>query len=150
MERPVQSLVSARRRARCQCGGDAQSSRDFPSGLPRVSAGEGGPSSTLAEGRQSRTSSRHSRRGSSNLPTWAELRGVVVLRRRFRLGRHPYSACGPVARALGRGAASYSEWASIRRKVLARAGWRCQASGVQRRLDIHHIVKRSQGGSTST
>jgi hypothetical protein len=32
-------------------------------------------------------------------------------------------------------------------QVLARAGWRCQACGVRRRLDVHHVVKRSQGGS---
>jgi len=50
-------------------------------------------------------------------------------------------------RALGRRAASASEWASIRMTVLARAGWRCQACGLRRRLDIHHVVKRSQGGS---
>jgi len=31
--------------------------------------------------------------------------------------------------------------------VLVRAGWRCQACGVRRRLDVHHVVKRSQGGS---
>jgi hypothetical protein len=31
--------------------------------------------------------------------------------------------------------------------VLARAGWRCLACGVGRRLDVHHVVKRSQGGS---
>jgi 5-methylcytosine-specific restriction endonuclease McrA len=31
--------------------------------------------------------------------------------------------------------------------VLARAGWRCQACGVRRRLDVHHVIKRSQGGS---
>ncbi len=35
----------------------------------------------------------------------------------------------------------------IRGEVLSRAGWRCQACGVRRRLDVHHIVKRSQGGS---
>jgi 5-methylcytosine-specific restriction endonuclease McrA len=31
--------------------------------------------------------------------------------------------------------------------VLARAGWRCQACGVRRRLDVHHVVKRSHGSS---
>ena len=38
---------------------------------------------------------------------------------------------------------------AIRAQVLARAvaGWRCQACGVRRRLDVHHMVKRSQGGS---
>jgi len=54
-------------------------------------------------------------------------------------------AGGP--RALGRRAASRSEWAAIRSKVLSGAGWRCQACGVRRRLDVHHVVKRSQGGS---
>ena len=54
-------------------------------------------------------------------------------------------ASGP--RARGRRAASWAEWASIREQVLARAGWRCQACRVRRRLDVHHVVKRSQGGS---
>jgi 5-methylcytosine-specific restriction endonuclease McrA len=48
---------------------------------------------------------------------------------------------------LGRRAASRSEWVTIRAEVLSRAGWRCQACGVRRRLDVHHIVKRSQGGT---
>ena len=30
---------------------------------------------------------------------------------------------------------------------MARAGWRCQACGRGGRLDVHHVVKRSQGGS---
>ena len=51
------------------------------------------------------------------------------------------------ARAMGRPAASVSEWKLIRQTVLARAGWRCQACGVRRRLDVHHVMKRSQGGS---
>ncbi len=51
------------------------------------------------------------------------------------------------SRALGRPAASVAEWKAIRQQVLARAGWRCQACGVRRRLDVHHVVKRSQGGS---
>jgi len=50
-------------------------------------------------------------------------------------------------RALGRPAASVVEWKAIRQQVLARADWRCQACGVRRRLDVHHVVKRSQGGS---
>jgi hypothetical protein len=48
---------------------------------------------------------------------------------------------------MGRPAASLSEWKLIRQTVLARAGWRCQACGVRRRLDVHHLMKRSQGGS---
>ena len=70
-----------------------------------------------------------------------------MLRRRTRHGlsiRRPMRA-GP--RARGRRAASWAEWASIREQVLARAGWRCQACRVRRRLDVHHVVKRSQGGS---
>ena len=48
---------------------------------------------------------------------------------------------------MGRPAASVAEWKAIRQQVLARAGWRCQACGVRRRLDVHHVVKRSHGGS---
>jgi HNH endonuclease len=59
-------------------------------------------------------------------------------RRRVRAG-------GP--RATGRPAASVAEWGAIRALVLARAGWRCQACGFRQRLDVHHVVKRAQGGS---
>jgi hypothetical protein len=31
--------------------------------------------------------------------------------------------------------------------VLARARWVCQACGLRRRLDVHHVIKRAQGGS---
>jgi hypothetical protein len=82
------------------------------------------------------------------LPTWAKSRSRIMLRRRTRLGlnaRQRMRAGGP--RAQGRQAASWPEWAAIRELVFARAGWRCQACGVRRRLDVHHLVKRSQGGS---
>ncbi len=44
-------------------------------------------------------------------------------------------------------APSLAEWKAIPAQVQARARWRCQACGVQRRLDVHHVVKRSRGGS---
>jgi 5-methylcytosine-specific restriction endonuclease McrA len=50
-------------------------------------------------------------------------------------------------RARGRATASSEQWQAIRDVVLARAGWRCQACGRGGRLDVHHVVKRSQGGS---
>src|SRR3989442_2617452 len=71
-----------------------------------------------------------------------------MLRRRTPIGlraRRRMRAGGP--RARGRRAASWPEWIDIREQVLARASWRCQACGVRRRLDVHHVVKRSQGGS---
>jgi 5-methylcytosine-specific restriction endonuclease McrA len=71
-----------------------------------------------------------------------------MLRRRTAIGeraRRRMDAGGP--RAIGRRAASWADWAAIRDKILARAGWRCQACGVRRRLDVHHVLKRSQGGS---
>ena len=59
-------------------------------------------------------------------------------RRRIRSG-------GP--RAKGRPAASTKKWAAICELVKARAGWRCQACALRTRLDVHHVVKRAQGGS---
>src|SRR5262249_51638048 len=50
-------------------------------------------------------------------------------------------------RATGRPAASVAEWKAIKTVVLTRAGWRCQACGAGGRLDVHHLVKRAQGGS---
>src|SRR5262247_1606281 len=71
-----------------------------------------------------------------------------MLKRRSPLGRRarvPWRRGG--ARAIGRPAASVSEWKLISQRVLTRAGWRCQACGIRRRLDVHHVVKRAQGGS---
>ena len=82
------------------------------------------------------------------MPPWAKPRSDDMLRRRTPIGlgaRRRQRAGAP--RARGRRAASWTEWAAIRERVVARAGWRCQACGVRRRLDVHHVVKRSQGGS---
>jgi len=84
------------------------------------------------------------------VPGRAKLR-IGMLRRRTPIGaraRRRMDAGGP--RAIGRWAASWADWAAIRDKILARAGWRCQACGVRRRLDVHHVIRRSQGGRTST
>src|SRR6266849_1993909 len=62
----------------------------------------------------------------------------AAARRRIQRG-------GP--RATGRPAASLEEWAGIRRVVFRRARWRCQACGRGGALEVHHVVKRAQGGS---
>src|SRR5216683_2188563 len=62
----------------------------------------------------------------------------AAARRRIQRG-------GP--RATGRPAATLEEWAAIRRVVLRRARWRCQACGRGGALEVHHVVKRAQGGS---
>jgi 5-methylcytosine-specific restriction endonuclease McrA len=70
------------------------------------------------------------------------------LRERVRVGaaaRRRIQAGGP--RATGRPAASLEEWAAIRRQVCRRARWRCQACGRGGALEVHHVVKRAQGGS---
>ena len=59
-------------------------------------------------------------------------------RRRIRAG-------GPLA--LGRPSAGLEAWHEIRAQVLARAQWVCQACRVRTRLEVHHVVKRAQGGS---
>ncbi len=70
------------------------------------------------------------------------------MRRRTPVGRaarRRLRAGGP--RATGRPAATVAEWAPIRELVLARAHWACQACGSRTRLDVHHVLKRAQGGS---
>jgi hypothetical protein len=70
------------------------------------------------------------------------------MRRRTRIGaraRRRVLTGGP--RATGRRAATLEEWAASREFVLARARWTCQACGLRGRLDVHHVIKRSQGGS---
>src|SRR5262249_18494321 len=52
-----------------------------------------------------------------------------------------------VARATSRPAATRIEWEAIQSQVRSRAGWRCQACGRRGRLDVHHVIKRSHGGS---
>ena len=59
-------------------------------------------------------------------------------RRRIRAGGR---------RAKGRPASSVYEWGLIRDAVLARSCWTCQACGFRTGLDVHHVRKRSQGGS---
>src|SRR5262249_37767032 len=82
------------------------------------------------------------------LPTWAKReQAPVVRRRRFvgRKARERLRAGGP--RAKGRAAATVAEWARIGDAVLARTRWTCQACGTRRGLEVHHVQKRSQGGS---
>ena len=53
---------------------------------------------------------------------------------------------GPLA--LGRPSASLEAWREIRAQIMARARWRCLACGLPTyRLEVHHLVKRAQGGS---
>ncbi len=62
-----------------------------------------------------------------------------------RAARRRIQGGGPLA--LGRPSANREAWREIRAKILARARWVCQACGVRTRLEVHHLVKRSQGGS---
>jgi HNH endonuclease len=71
-----------------------------------------------------------------------------MMRSRARVGeraRRRILAGGP--RATGRPAASRAEWETICDTVLARARWACQACGARTGLQVHHVLKRSQGGS---
>ncbi len=75
-------------------------------------------------------------------------RGPKLSGTRIRVGqasRRRIRAGGPLA--LGRPSATKDTWREIRAQVLARARWTCQACGLRTRLEVHHIVKRAQGGS---
>jgi len=70
------------------------------------------------------------------------------LRKRVRVGQasgRRIRTGGPLA--LGRPSADLEAWREIRALVLARAHWVCQACRVRTRLEVHHVVKRAQGGS---
>ncbi len=70
------------------------------------------------------------------------------LRARVRVGaaaRRRIQDGGP--RATGRPAATFEEWAAIRQLVFRRARWRCQGCSRWGALEVHHVVKRAQGGS---
>src|SRR5882672_3329282 len=71
-------------------------------------------------------------------PLRTSVRVGAAARRRIQGG-------GP--RATGRPAATLKEWAAIRRVVFQRARWRCQACGRWGALEVHHVIKRAQGGS---
>ena len=76
------------------------------------------------------------------------MRRSSVLRARVPVGqasRRRIRAGGPLA--LGRPSATLEAWREIRAEVLARAQWVCQACRVRTRLEVHHVVKRAQGGS---
>jgi hypothetical protein len=76
------------------------------------------------------------------------MRRSSTLRTRVRVGRasrRRIQGGGPLA--LGRPSADLEAWREIRAQVLARAQWRCQACYVRTRLEVHHVVKRAQGGS---
>src|SRR4029077_12455815 len=51
---------------------------------------------------------------------------------------------GSGPRSTGRPAATLDEWAVIRRVVVPRARWRCQACGRGGALKVHHVVRRAQ------
>ncbi len=48
--------------------------------------------------------------------------------------------------AVGRTAGTLEQWREMKGDILARARSRCEACGRPGRLDVHHLVKRSQGG----
>jgi 5-methylcytosine-specific restriction endonuclease McrA len=76
------------------------------------------------------------------------MRRSSTLRTRVRVGqaaRRRIRAGGPLA--LGRPSADVEAWREIRAQILARAQWRCQACRVRARLEVHHVIKRAQGGS---
>ena len=76
------------------------------------------------------------------------MRRSSLLRTRVRVGqaaRRRILAGGPLA--LGRPSANLEAWREIRAQVLARARWVCQACLVRTRLEVHHVIKRTQGGS---
>jgi 5-methylcytosine-specific restriction endonuclease McrA len=67
---------------------------------------------------------------------------------RIRVGRASRRRIqGGGSLALGRPSANKDTWPEIRAQVLARARWVCQACGLRTRLEVHHVVKRAQGGS---
>jgi len=61
--------------------------------------------------------------------------------------RRPQKRTVDPPRSNGRPAATRSEWEVIRLAVVLRARFRCQACHQQAALDVHHVVKRAQGGS---
>jgi 5-methylcytosine-specific restriction endonuclease McrA len=76
------------------------------------------------------------------------MRRSNTFRTRVRVGqasRRRIRAGGPLAR--GRPSATLEAWREIRAQVLARAQWRCEACRIRTRLEVHHVVKRAQGGS---
>jgi hypothetical protein len=70
------------------------------------------------------------------------------MQRRRPLRRNPFRRRPPdIPSVNGRPTATRIEWQAIQSEVRSRAGWRCQACGRRGRLDVHHVIKRSRGGS---
>jgi 5-methylcytosine-specific restriction endonuclease McrA len=76
------------------------------------------------------------------------MRRSSVLRTRVQVGQASKRRIRAGGRlALGRPSADVEAWREIRAQVLARAEWRCEACRVRARLEVHHVIKRAQGGS---
>jgi len=72
----------------------------------------------------------------------------VALRRRRRLGqaaRERVRAGGKLA--VGRESATLEEWRAVKRLIWIRAKGRCEVNPLHPANDVHHVTKRSQGGS---
>jgi 5-methylcytosine-specific restriction endonuclease McrA len=70
-----------------------------------------------------------------------------VTRLRFLTRRRLQTRAADTPRSSGRLAATRCEWQVIRLAVVLRAGFRCQACHQRATLDVHHVLKRAQGGS---
>jgi len=70
------------------------------------------------------------------------------MQRRRPLRRSPFRRRTPDTTSVNsRPSATRIEWQAIQSQVRSRAGWRCRACGRRGRLDVHHVIKRSRGGS---
>jgi 5-methylcytosine-specific restriction endonuclease McrA len=66
---------------------------------------------------------------------------------RFRTRRRWQKRAADTPRSNGRPSATRRDWDLIRLAVVVRAGFHCQACRRRAALDVHHVVKRAQGGS---
>ena len=72
----------------------------------------------------------------------------MPLKRRRRLGqaaRERVRAGGKLA--VGRESATLEQWRAIKALIFVRAKGRCEVNPVHPAVDVHHAIKRSQGGS---
>src|SRR5262245_41037964 len=89
-------------------------------------------------------------RTGDGLPTWAkrsERTDLSMTRPHALTRRRSQKRAVDPPRSNGRAAATRSEWQVIRLAVVLRARFRCQACHQRATLDVHHVVKRAQGGS---
>lgn len=81
-------------------------------------------------------------------PEFVALRRSALRRGRRRIGQAAQERVRAGGKlAVGRESATLEGWRAVKALVFARAKGRCEVNPIHPAVDVHHVTKRSQGGS---